>query len=152
MTSSSARLPFKPPRPQSAISQPAASISTGLDNLSSKTQSRSNADQKAARTAASLSADMEDDEPSRESNDAGEEPAIPHNLLVRILHEHFKHPDTRISKDAMSGITKYIEIFVREALARADWERSKTGGDDGGFLEVSLKLIQSSKTLSTSWC
>jgi len=58
---------------------------------------------------------------------------IPPDLLTRLLHEHFKEEGTRISKDANKAVGRYMETFVREALARAAWMRSESGG---GFLEV----------------
>ena len=51
----------------------------------------------------------------------------------------------RISKGADRAVGKYMEIFVREAIARAAFERS--GGEEGrgrgrgmgdGFMEVGL--------------
>ncbi|EGS23047.1 uncharacterized protein CTHT_0015320 [Thermochaetoides thermophila DSM 1495] len=51
-------------------------------------------------------------------------------LLTRILHEFFEKEDTRITKDANAAVAKYVDIFVREAIARAAVERGR------GFLEV----------------
>ncbi|TID17870.1 centromere protein x [Venturia nashicola] len=64
---------------------------------------------------------------------------IPPKLLTRILWEGFEDKDMKITKEAMSVVGKYVETFVREAVARAIFER---GGDDGaeqygdGFLQV----------------
>ncbi|KAG8162586.1 hypothetical protein KVR01_008351 [Diaporthe batatas] len=71
--------------------------------------------------------DMDDDE-----DDDNEEPekTIPSELLTRILHEFFEKDGTRITKDANNALAKYMDIFVKEAIARAAAER------DGGFLEV----------------
>ncbi|KAH0538439.1 hypothetical protein FGG08_004987 [Glutinoglossum americanum] len=68
-------------------------------------------------------------------------PTIPAKLLSRILHEHFEDERTRISKDANAAVGRYIEVFVKEALARAVEERKKDGSSGGGamrdsFLEV----------------
>lgn len=45
-----------------------------------------------------------------------------------------------MSKDANTVVAKYMEVFVREAIARAKFERDQAGGLDGlggdGFLEV----------------
>ncbi|EAW07199.1 uncharacterized protein ACLA_019040 [Aspergillus clavatus NRRL 1] len=86
------------------------------------------------------------------NNEGGEdvmssEPAIPPKLLTRLLHHHFKSEKTKLAKDANTVVAKYVDIFVREALARAAYERAEGlgGGIDGsggrmpigdGFLEV----------------
>jgi len=81
-----------------------------------------------------------------DSKDSGEQEEeegrerIPADLLTRLLHENFKEDGTRLSKDAGRAVGKYMETFVREALARAAFargeieERGEGGG--GGFLEV----------------
>lgn len=44
-----------------------------------------------------------------------------------------------MSKDAGLAIGKYMETFVREAIARASFERQQAEGETGdNFLEVSL--------------
>ncbi len=64
-------------------------------------------------------------------------PTIPPKLLTKLLHHHFEGDKTRISKDANALVGKYMETFVREALARAAYERSEAEGGLGGhFLEV----------------
>lgn len=55
---------------------------------------------------------------------------IPPELLTRILHEFFEKDGTRISKDANKAVAKYMDIFVREAIARTAVEKGS------GFLEV----------------
>ncbi|KAK3304713.1 CENP-S associating centromere protein X-domain-containing protein [Chaetomium strumarium] len=55
---------------------------------------------------------------------------IPPELLTRILYEFFEREGTRITKDANSAVARYVDVFVREAIARAAVER------EGGFLEV----------------
>lgn len=79
--------------------------------------------------------------------DAGEndilssEPAIPPKLLTKLVHHHFKGQKTKIAKDANEVVAKYVDVFVREALARAAFERAEEGkgverGVGDGFLEV----------------
>lgn len=77
---------------------------------------------------------MEVDEDVEDDEDDDEEPekTIPPELLTRILHEFFEKDGTRITKDANNAVAKYMDIFVKEAIARAAAER------DGGFLEVGL--------------
>lgn len=55
---------------------------------------------------------------------------IPPDLLTRILAEFFEKDGTRITRDANTAVAKYMDIFVKEAIARAAAERN------GGFLEV----------------
>ncbi|KAG5948608.1 hypothetical protein E4U60_001265 [Claviceps pazoutovae] len=58
------------------------------------------------------------------------EKTIPKDLLTRVLHEFFTKDATRISRDANAAVGKYMDIFVREAIARAAVEKN------AGFLEV----------------
>lgn len=62
---------------------------------------------------------------------------IPGELLTRILHEFFEREGTRITRDADKAVARYVDVFVREAIARAAVERN------GGFLEVSWSLFLS---------
>jgi hypothetical protein len=50
------------------------------------------------------------------------------------LYEFFERDGTRITRDANAAVARYVDVFVREAIARAAVERS------GGFLEVSLTV------------
>lgn len=75
----------------------------------------------------------EEEEEEDEDEDEGRE-KIPPELLTRILHEFFARDGTRITKDANAAVARYVDVFVREAIARAAVERQ------GGFLEVSLFL------------
>jgi hypothetical protein len=64
---------------------------------------------------------------------------IPAPLLARLLHENFEDQSTQIQKGAMTLTGRYMEIFVREALARAKYERARSARNDGisdGFLQV----------------
>jgi hypothetical protein len=54
--------------------------------------------------------------------------------LTRILHEFFEREGTRITRDADKAVARYVDVFVREAIARAAVERN------GGFLEVSCSF------------
>ncbi|KAJ3575788.1 hypothetical protein NPX13_g3912 [Xylaria arbuscula] len=69
--------------------------------------------------------DVDDEEEEAETKST-----IPPELLTRILHEFFEKDGTRISKDANKAVAKYMDIFVREAIARTAVEKGK------GFLEV----------------
>lgn len=76
--------------------------------------------------------DVEDDEQEEEEeeDDDDERQRIPPELLTRILHEFFEQEGTRITRDANEAVARYVDVFVREAIARAAVER------EGGFLEV----------------
>ncbi|KAI9769016.1 MAG: hypothetical protein M1835_006772 [Candelina submexicana] len=66
-------------------------------------------------------------------------PTLPPKLLTKLLHEHFTDERTRINRDANKVVAKYMETFVKEALARAALEREESargGGATDGFLEV----------------
>ncbi|EEH34214.2 hypothetical protein PAAG_05263 [Paracoccidioides lutzii Pb01] len=52
-------------------------------------------------------------------------PMIPSKLLTTLLHRHFQDEKTKIAKDAGRVVAKYVDIFVREALARAAYERTQ---------------------------
>jgi hypothetical protein len=62
---------------------------------------------------------------------------IPEDLLNVLIHQFFKQEGTRMSKDANRAVGRYMETFVRVALARAAWAREEGGeGGGGGDLEV----------------
>ncbi|KAF2431513.1 hypothetical protein EJ08DRAFT_696308 [Tothia fuscella] len=65
-------------------------------------------------------------------------PGIPTKLLTRLLYEGFEDKHMKIGKDAMAVVGKYMETFVREAIARAVHERglSEDGVGEGDFLQV----------------
>lgn len=80
--------------------------------------------------------------PDSDDDSAETAPAIPPQLLVKLIHAHFEDPNTKMSKAASGAVGKYMETFVREALARAAFERSEEaerlgGGGRDMFLEVS---------------
>jgi len=71
------------------------------------------------------------------------ESPIPEQLVHKMLHHHFQKPEkTKISTDARDLVTKYLEVFVREAIMRSAFERQEKNGTEGGagagggFLEV----------------
>lgn len=78
------------------------------------------------------------------------EPTIPAKLLTRLLHQHFQNEKTKVAKDANGVVAKYVDVFVREAIARAAYERAETDGISGGrrvgdgFLEVYLPTAPTS--------
>lgn len=84
----------------------------------------------------------EEEQPARKkAKTIHEDPAIPQKLLTRLLYEGFEDKNMKIGKEAMTVVGKYMETFVREALARAVYEREEAeaelGKDTGdGFLQV----------------
>lgn len=81
---------------------------------------------------------LEVEAPIRESLAQPTIDPIPEKLLARLLYEGFDDKDMKIHKGAMELVGKYMEIFVREAIARAKFERddSKTGDFLDGHLQV----------------
>lgn len=72
---------------------------------------------------------------------ASSDPTIPPKLLTRLLHQNFNNEKTKVAKDANAVVAKYVDVFVREAIARAAYERTETDNHGGrgasdGFLEV----------------
>lgn len=123
-------------------SPPSRSASPASDSAS-----ESGSDSASARSERSLSqepdyiiAEIIDDK-SKDVHSS--DPTIPPKLLTRILHHHFQSDKTKIAKDANLLVAKYVDIFVREALARAAYERAESEGNRNagrsigdGFLEV----------------
>jgi hypothetical protein len=154
--------PFKPPRPNtttkktpkpksttarkpSTTSKPRPSGSTSFSRPSLPDSVRSSHSDSEADPFASTaedeaygSAEDEDNEIQDVEMEVEDEKreTIPQELLTRLLHEFFKEEGTRISKDANTAVGRYMETFVREALARAAFMRAEMDGGDG-FLEVS---------------
>jgi centromere protein X len=75
-------------------------------------------------------ASRQDDDDDDEEDDDDPPKTIPPELLTRLLHEFFERDGTRVSRAANDAVARYMDIFVREAIARAAVEK------EGGFLEV----------------
>jgi hypothetical protein len=142
---------FKPPRPVKAPAQASATKRAATD-ASKKAAAKATA-QPATEIISSddeqlfdeldEDGDVMEDAPTPARN-ARPPPAalpspIPAPLLARLLYENFEDPNTQIQKGAMNLVEKYMEIFVREAFARAKNERElsvRAGGISDGFLQV----------------
>ncbi|KAI9755483.1 MAG: hypothetical protein M4579_004274 [Chaenotheca gracillima] len=127
---------FKPPRP-----------ATGGASSASRQQPAGR--DRPTERAVTPTSDNEDP-----TSTASERPSIPPQLLTRLLHDFFEDDSgqatgkgkMKVSREANALVGKYMETFVREALARAAFEREKEdeeagGGGRGGrmrdrFLEV----------------
>lgn len=81
----------------------------------------------------------ENEEEVVEEEVEGPENTIPINLLHRLLHEFFEKDNTKMTKGANDAAGKYMDVFVREAIARCVHERH------GGFLEVSFDACPRSR-------
>lgn len=88
--------------------------------------------QKSGKRQRSAAEEEEDEEDNNDEDDEDAPRSIPPDLLIRIMHEFFEKDGTRISKDANAAAAKYMDIFVRETIARAAVEK------EAGFVEVSI--------------
>ncbi|KAL1651478.1 hypothetical protein SLS61_005429 [Didymella pomorum] len=154
---------FKPPQPVKASvpsKAPAKASAASLRTSGASKQPSAPAGRAGFQPAATIISSDEEDAQEDEFDDALSddlmevEPApkpvrtmeplstahpIPAPLLARLLHENFEDPNTQIQKGAMTLTGRYMEIFVREALARAKHERGRSVKNDGisdGFLQV----------------
>jgi hypothetical protein len=149
---------FKPPRPVKAPAQGAAAAKRAPTGAAKKTATSATRPAALQRTTEIISSDGEQSEDEQDDFDddvmedapsparnARPPPVLPTDnpipapLLARLLYENFEDPNTQIQKGAMNLVGKYMEIFVREAFARAKNERElsvKAGGISDGFLQV----------------
>ncbi|KAF2216529.1 hypothetical protein CERZMDRAFT_93818 [Cercospora zeae-maydis SCOH1-5] len=69
-------------------------------------------------------------------------PSIPQPLLLRLLHSGFAHQDTKIDTHALQIVQTYLDVFVRETIARCAAEkkeaaeRGEVEEGDVGWLEL----------------
>lgn len=103
-----------------------------------------------------------DDGPGREADDdeddAIDAERVPPALVARMLHELFRaqeragtgsrgpSPPKKMTREAALLAARYIDLFVRETVARAGVEAEIAGRGRGGFLEVSVSCYPG------SWC
>ncbi|KAI0142347.1 CENP-S associating centromere protein X-domain-containing protein [Hypoxylon sp. NC0597] len=120
-TSASSRARSQPSRPPQAINSDASDADPFAEDMQSQ---RRRGEVRSQDT-------MEIDDDEREEEEEESRKTIPPELLTHILHQFFEKDGTRVSKDANAAIAKYMDIFVREAIARTVVEKEK------GFLEVS---------------
>lgn len=160
---------FSPPRPKAAkatdgdrVSKTSSSKSKG--RLTPLNQHKSNRLSSPTPSVTDSTAESELESPSRSPSPHSEpdyilaevsqaegtedsEPSIPLALIHTLLNHHFSNKDkTRISQDAKAVIGKYVDTFVREAIARSTFERQEksaedvveelNGRGDDGWLEV----------------
>lgn len=141
---------FKPPRPVKAPTKASATRAAGASAPATKagfqpatTIISSDEEDALEDEFDALSDDLMEDapapKPARTVEPLTTAHPIPAPLLARLLHENFEDSNTQIQKGAMTLTGRYMEIFVREALARAKHERARSARSDGisdGFLQV----------------
>ncbi|KAL8933604.1 MAG: hypothetical protein Q9211_005691 [Gyalolechia sp. 1 TL-2023] len=135
---------FKPPRPAASKSAKAKAKGTARRKSAPAPTLDSSEDERIAHSPEKSSeSDLESsDTVAPLSGTQDPSPVIPPDLLTRLLHYHLEKKDggsTQIGKDANVVVGKYMETFVREAIARAAFERSQAEQEAGmgdGFLEV----------------
>jgi len=145
---------FNPPRPIKAPTQASAAGKRAQTGAAKKTSASARPSfQNAPEIISSdveqeedLLEDLDDDDmmqdapsPTRPPPAQSTPSPVPAPLLARLLYENFEDPNTQIQKGAMNLVGTYMDIFVREAFARAKQERDltvKAGGIADGFLQV----------------
>ncbi|KAK4667535.1 hypothetical protein QC763_310160 [Podospora pseudopauciseta] len=105
-----------------------ANTTTGANKKRKATLSDEENDSGRRRTQPEVEEEEEDEDDEDDEDDERE--SIPPELLSKIVHELFEHKETKITKDANNALSGYMDVFVREAIARAAAERK------GVFLEV----------------
>ncbi|KAL9036094.1 MAG: hypothetical protein Q9180_004496, partial [Flavoplaca navasiana] len=137
---------FKPPLPRS--SKTTKSKAAGKrKSAPATTISSSGSDDEIPSQAAAKTTDSEDDLQSSSAGVAGptgtqdSAPVIPPKLITRTLYHHLGEDEgdaIKIGKEANALVGKYFDTFVREAIARAAFERAQAdeaSGAGDGFLE-----------------
>ncbi|KAH7406938.1 CENP-S associating centromere protein X-domain-containing protein [Phaeosphaeria sp. MPI-PUGE-AT-0046c] len=148
---------FKPPRPVkatahgSAVTKRAqasaakrATASTARSGFQPAAEIMSSEDEEEDEAEQDDDDDMMEDAPSpvrttRPPPTLSPDTPIPEPLLSRLLQQNFDNPETKIQRGAMTLVGAYMQLFVREAFARAKIEREmgvKAGGISDGFLQV----------------
>ncbi|KAK4693944.1 centromere protein X, partial [Lecanoromycetidae sp. Uapishka_2] len=85
---------------------------------------------------------------SQPTNTQDPPPTIPPALLTKLLHHHFKDDNIRIGKEAKGVVGKYMETFVREAIARAAFERSEAQANGGGGVGSDILEVEDLEKLA----
>ena len=132
-----------PPRRRSAPSARTAKTVTSDDDDQDEDDDDGDSDDDEMEEPSHVSPDSDEDEPSASvpANPQDAPPTIPPALLTKLIHHHFQNDKTRIGVEARGLIGKYVETFVREAIARAAFERQTADKGTKGvvgndFLEV----------------
>ncbi|KAK8093747.1 Centromere X protein [Apiospora hydei] len=125
-TSKSAKAPAAKAKAKAPLAKKPAQQRAAAQNNESDTDPFADSQQEPSRDVM----EIEDDDEEEDDDDEDPPKTIPPELLTRILHTCFEKEGTRISKDANKAVAQYMDIFVRESIARVALEK------DAGFLEV----------------
>ncbi|KAL8816425.1 MAG: hypothetical protein Q9223_004565 [Gallowayella weberi] len=137
------RLAFKPPRATTSKSSkskatPAATLPSSSDPEDDEIASIAADGSTGSEVEISSSSHIID----APSNTQDPSPMLPPKLITRILYHNLEKEGgegTKIGKEANTLVGKYLDTFVREAIARAAFERGQAdeaAGSGDGFLEV----------------
>lgn len=81
-------------------------------------------------------------EPQNDASNIGTEaddiPLLPAPILTRLLHESFDDKQMKISKDANALMARYLDVFVREAVARAALAHKEHKESGEGLMDVDM--------------
>lgn len=89
-----------------------------------------------------------------EEEDTTTIPSIPQPLLLRLLHEGFHHKDTKIDTRALGMVQQYVEIFVREMIARCvaeKKERKKRKEKEKGEVDEGMRMDDDDDDDDVGW-
>ncbi|KAK7949006.1 CENP-S complex- centromere protein X [Apiospora aurea] len=125
-TSKSAKAPAAKAKAKAPLAKRPAQQRAAVQNNKSDTDPFADSQHEPSRDVM----EIEDDDEEEDDDDEDPPKTIPPELLTRILHTCFEKEGTRISKDANKAVAQYMDIFVRESIARVALEK------EAGFLEV----------------
>ena len=132
---------FKPPRPASRTkSTPTPTASRRKSAAARQVCSSSDSSETEVQATPHSASSDEHEGSSSDAQGVSQNPppVIPPKLLARILHHNVGGEGQKLSHEANLLVGKYMDTFVREAIARATYERAEAGGGGVGsdFLEV----------------
>ena len=130
--SGNAKRPQAKPPPSASKQAAAATTPTPTASRKGKARARAQHEHQDHPTNGNAAAKPPDTQPEAQDHngDVEQRATIPPQLLTRILHGFFERDSTRLTKAANDAVARYIDVFVREAVARA------AVGKTAGFLEV----------------
>jgi hypothetical protein len=143
---------FKPPRPKSVATTPKSKTTKSAKSSKTTKSRKSNISAIDSSASSSEAASPPSSEPdfllaelvpaTPEPED--DTPKIPEKLILTLLNNSFQNKEkTKVGTGVASAVGKYVDVFVRETLARSVFERTERQKEDGmggmgdGFLEVS---------------
>ena len=123
---------FKPPRPTASTTSRRPSAPTRQSDLPASSSDEGTPQRASTSRVSAAGTDAADLDA-----DAAPPPTVPPELLTRLIHHHLNDGGMKMDNKARALAAKYVETFVREALARAKYEKDHADGGAGRvFLEV----------------